>query len=220
MHIQLNDEKDTFVWGLTTSGAFTVKSMYLDMLDDDTKYLKKYIWKMKVPLKIKVFMWFLHRKVILTKDNLIKRNWNGQESCCFCDNKESIQHLFFDCPLAKIIWRVIHMTFGLEPPKNVNNLFGNWLKGIPKKDLIQVRVGVCAIIWAIWNTRNDFIFNKPKKHSFMQVIPLATHWIRMWSYLQQEEQREAMDSGCNRLEMAARDLFSRCGWRSHNRISN
>jgi hypothetical protein len=40
MHIQLNDEKDTFVWGLTTSGAFTVKSMYLDMLDDDTKYLK------------------------------------------------------------------------------------------------------------------------------------------------------------------------------------
>jgi hypothetical protein len=103
MHIQLNDEKDTFVWGLTSSGAFTIKSMYLDMLDDDTKYLKKYIWKMKVPLKIKVFMWFLHRKVILTKDNLIKRNWNGQESCCFCDNKESIQHLFFDCPLAKII---------------------------------------------------------------------------------------------------------------------
>jgi hypothetical protein len=53
------------------------------------------------------------------------------------------------------------MSFGLEPPKNVNNLFRNWLKGIPKKDLIQVRVGVCAIIWAIWNTRNDFIFNKP-----------------------------------------------------------
>jgi hypothetical protein len=112
------------------------------------------------------------------------------------------------------------MTFGLEPPKNVNNLFGNWLKGIPKKDLIQVWVGVCAIIWAIWNTRNDFIFNKPKKHSFMQVISLATHWIRMWSYLQQEEQREAMDSGCNRLETVARDLFSRCGWRLHNRISN
>jgi hypothetical protein len=55
------------------------------------------------------------------------------------------------------------MTFGLEPPKNTTNLFGNWLKGIPKKDLIQNRVGVCAIIWAIWNTWNDFIFNKTKK---------------------------------------------------------
>jgi hypothetical protein len=45
------------------------------------------------------------------------------------------------------------------------------------------------IIWAIWNTRNSFIFNKTKKHSFLQVIPMATHWICMWSYLQQEEQR-------------------------------
>jgi hypothetical protein len=42
------------------------------------------------------------------------------------------------------------MTFGLSPPKNVTNLFGNcWLKDIPKKDLIQ--------------TRNDYVFNKPKK---------------------------------------------------------
>jgi hypothetical protein len=83
MTIQLNDEKDVFVWGLTTSGVFTVKSMYLDLLDDDTKYLKKYIWKMKVPLKIKVFMWFLHRKVILTKDDLIKNNGMEMKNVAF-----------------------------------------------------------------------------------------------------------------------------------------
>jgi hypothetical protein len=41
------------------------------------------------------------------------------------------------------------MTLGFETHKNVTNLFGNWLKGIPKEDLIQIRVGVCAIIWAI-----------------------------------------------------------------------
>jgi hypothetical protein len=70
-------------------------------------------------------MWFLHLKVILTKDNLTKRNWIGKETCCFCDNMESIQHLFFECPFAKIIWRIIHMTFYLTPPKNVTNLFGN-----------------------------------------------------------------------------------------------
>jgi hypothetical protein len=48
---------------------------------------------------------------------------------------------------------------------------------------------------------------------------MATHWIRMWSYLQKEEQRELMDSGCNRLEMAAQDLFNRCGWRHHTRLT-
>jgi hypothetical protein len=95
MTVELNNEKDEFIWGLTTNGIFTVMSMYLDLLDDDTNFLNKYIWKMKVPLKIKIFMWFLYRKVILTKGNLIKRNWVGNETCCFCDNKESIQHLFF-----------------------------------------------------------------------------------------------------------------------------
>jgi hypothetical protein len=156
-------------------------------------------------------MWFLHRKEILTKDNLIRCNWIGRESSCFCDEKESIQHLFFNCHFAKVILRLIHMTFGLSPPRNINNLFENWLKGIPKKELIQIRVGVCAVIWTMWNIRNDFICNKPKKSSFLQVIPMVTHWIRMWSYLQQEEERVEMASGCNRLETVARDLFNRCG---------
>jgi hypothetical protein len=34
----------------------------------------KMIWKMKIPLKTKVFRWYLRRGVILTKDNLAKRN--------------------------------------------------------------------------------------------------------------------------------------------------
>jgi hypothetical protein len=56
--------------------------------------------------KDKGFMWFLHWKIILTKDNLIKRQWTGNEACCFCNCKEYIQNLFFECPLAKVIWRI------------------------------------------------------------------------------------------------------------------
>jgi hypothetical protein len=81
-------------------------------------------------------MWFRHQKVILTEENLMKWQWTGKETCYFCDNKESIQHLFFGCPLAKIIWSILHMIFGFARPKNITNHFGNWLKGIPKNDLI------------------------------------------------------------------------------------
>jgi hypothetical protein len=103
---------------------------------------------------------------ILTKDNLINRNWTRNGKCCFCDNRESIQHLLFDCLIAKIVWRIIHMTFGLAPPKNITNLFGNWLKGILKKELILVRVGVCAVIWTMWNTRNElYLANQRLSHS-------------------------------------------------------
>ena len=34
----------------------------------------KKLWTMKIPLKNKVFAWYLRRGVILTKDNLAKRN--------------------------------------------------------------------------------------------------------------------------------------------------
>jgi hypothetical protein len=74
MDIQLNSNSDVFKWNLVKSGRFSVRSMYLDMLNGNTVFLKKYIWKMKVPLKIKIFMWFVYRKEILTKDNLLKRN--------------------------------------------------------------------------------------------------------------------------------------------------
>jgi hypothetical protein len=125
MLVQLNDEEDIFSWNLTTLGSFTIRLFYHDLLNGHTIFLKKYLWKIKVPLKIKIFVWFVHIKEILTKDNLAKRNWQGNTKCCFCDQEETIQHLFIDCPFAKKknLWRIVHMTFTiLTPPKIITCL--------------------------------------------------------------------------------------------------
>jgi hypothetical protein len=219
MDILLNDQHDTFVWDLTSTGDFTVKSMYLDLMNGHTQNMHKHIWKMKVPLKVRIFMWFLNRKVILTKDNLAKRNWRGDSKCCFCNQDETIHHLFITCPLAKIMWRIVHIALNIPAPNSIDHLYGNWLYGNAKHDKARIRVGACALIWAIWNTRNDFVFNKQNNTSFLQVIPRATHWIRTWSYLLSEEQRQDTEYGCNRLETVARDLFNQCSWRPVARIS-
>ena len=109
-----------------------------------------------------------------------------------------------------MVWRTVHLAFSIIPPTNITNLFGNWLSGVAKAEKVQIRVGVCALLCALWNVRNDYIFNNAKSTSFMQVIPLATHWIRMWSFLQPTEQRQALDFGCNHLEMIARAIYSQC----------
>jgi hypothetical protein len=150
MDVNLTTQQDVFVWKLTTSGLFTVKSLYLDFMNDHTKFLRKYIWKIEVPLKIRIFMWFLHKKVLLAKDNLAKRNWHGSRKCCHCDQDETIQHLFISCPLARVVWRIVHMSFNISPPKNITNLFGNCLEGVEKKEKAQIRVRVCALLWVIW----------------------------------------------------------------------
>jgi hypothetical protein len=91
-------------------------------------------------------MWFLiYRKVILTKDNLTKRHWTCCTKCVFYDNKETIDHLFISCSFARLVWRVVHFTYSIPPPTNVNNLFGNWLSEIDKQINARIRVGVCVL---------------------------------------------------------------------------
>lgn len=94
MMVNLSNEPDSFVWSLTPSDVFSVKCLYADYMDGQTVFHQKFIWKLKIPSKVKIFMWFLDRQVLLTKDNLAKRNWEESLKCCFCESDETVQHLF------------------------------------------------------------------------------------------------------------------------------
>jgi hypothetical protein len=48
--------------------------MHADYMNVHTVFLeKKFLRKLKVPLKIMIFTWFLHKKVLLIKNNLAKK---------------------------------------------------------------------------------------------------------------------------------------------------
>jgi hypothetical protein len=96
--------------------------------------------------------WYLRHGVILTKDNLVKQNWLGSTRCIFCHQDETIKHLFFQCRFVRSIWSIIQVA-------SVANVFGNWLHGIDLRFRMLIRVGVLAVIWALWLCRNDKIFN-------------------------------------------------------------
>ena len=148
IHINLNDGMNLFMWNLQKNGAFTVNSMYRHLVNNGLKVMQE-IWHMKIPLKIKIFMWYLKRGVILTKDNLARRNWNGNKACCFCSKHETIQHLFVECHYAKFLWRAIHFVFGIPPPLNIEHLFNTWSKQGGQKHNILLLTGATAICWSI-----------------------------------------------------------------------
>jgi hypothetical protein len=145
-------------------------------------YNNKRIWKLRIPLKTKVFAWYLRRGVILTKDNLAKRNWRGSKRCVFCQEDETIKHLFFQCRFAKAIWSIIQIGSSLYPPRSIANIFGNWLNGIEVRFRGLIRVGALAVICSLWLCRNDKVFND-KNSSVMQVIYRCTATLRSWSPL-------------------------------------
>lgn len=108
----LNEEVDLPVWKWEKSGSFSVKFMYSHLCHNEVGVYFKDIWKARIPLKIKIWMWLIYHNAILTKDNLIKRNWSVDQSCAFCNESETIPHIFFDCTMAKYIWSLVAYVLG------------------------------------------------------------------------------------------------------------
>jgi len=173
-NIELAHEQDEFHWNLHPNGKFSVKSHYQALLHTDIPNINKLIWKVKAPLKIKIFLWYLRRGVILTKDNLVKHNWQGTKTCCFCHKEETIKHLFFDCRFACSIWSFIHVATGLLKPHNIGHIFSGWLRGVNKDMKLLLLLGGAATCWSIWLSRNDIVFKKKKFVSPVQVIYLVS----------------------------------------------
>lgn len=78
-------------------------------------------------------MWLVHENTILTKDNLLKRNWQGDKRCCFCNMDESVEHLFFDCSAARCAWNLIAILLALHLDQLLLHSFGNGLEDICHK---------------------------------------------------------------------------------------
>jgi hypothetical protein len=138
----------------------------------------------------------------------------------FVDENETIHHLFFSCPMARLLWFAISITFGVSKPTSTAHLFGPWLRSFPPKQRNKVLVGVAACCWAIWLSRNEIVFQKSMSKSILQVIFRGTFWIRGWSILSKEEDVKMLKEGCRWLETVAVELFNKSVWNVFKRIKN
>jgi hypothetical protein len=173
------------------------------------------------PLKVKIFMRYLRRGVVLTKDNLAKRNWQGNKRCCFCANDETIQHLFFDCHLACAVWSITHATSGLSQPHSISHMFGDWLWGISKEVKPLVLVGAATTCWSLWLCRNDVVFERKPNTYPLQVIYSAIYCLRSWIILQKPTSQEFLVVALQHLALVAKEFFYVAhGWRYSPRIDN
>ena len=196
-----------------------MKSHYLALVHSDLPNINKVIWKLKIPLKVNIFLWYLRRGVVLTRDNLAKRNWQGSKNCCFCHKDETILHLFYECRFVRFVWCIIQVATGLFPPRGVSNMFGNWLRGIRKDLKSLILLGAATICWSLWLCRNDMVFDKRKISSPLQVIFLTIHFLRTWAILQKPSSRDLVAAACQRLEQVVRECFTQGhGWRSSLKI--
>ena len=134
------------------------------------------IWTIKCPPKVQVFLWKLQWGIVPTNLFISKRLRSHVSHCSWCNsNPESINHLFWNCPLAQSMWKVISHWWCLD--RNfINRQFFSLestllLKHAQKTSSIW-RLVVAAVLWTIWLARNELIFNnsRPSMNSLRQLL--------------------------------------------------
>lgn len=191
--IELKEENDSLFWSLTADGKYTIKSFYNQLAVNNLNFPFKFLWKVKIPPKIKVFLWLAVRNSVLTKDNLIKGGWGEGSKCVFCGAGETVDHLLLHCSVAKFLWSILQCTFNLRYiPVDTKIQFTTWLSQFGEERILKVCVGISALLWSIWTCKNDICFERKRIIDPFGILHRTCHLIDSWSILQisKESQRE------------------------------
>jgi hypothetical protein len=73
-------------------------------------------------------------------------------------------------------------------------------------------IGAAALIWAIWTSRNDIVFDNTPIKTYMHVLFRRMHWLRLWVKLQRhEEDSTSIMTTCRVLESLVMEIFANFG---------
>jgi hypothetical protein len=109
-HIWISNLEDELVWQLSPFGDYSPKMGYsqliIELQQQEPTWWWKGIWKVKCPLKEKIFMWCLIKKRVPMWDRMKKPKVEGPGWCALCKNeKYSNNYLFINCAFYCQCWK-------------------------------------------------------------------------------------------------------------------
>jgi hypothetical protein len=194
--VQISPNSDQIVWGLSKSKQFTTGSLYKFLTARGvTSRLAKKIWKCKLPLKIRIFLWQATQDRLQTTHQLKHKNWKGRGTGFTCGSREDVDHLLFQCPMAKKLWVFLSEALGWdEYPSSMSDLLFVWLPG---------KFGVCYqtslfyfawMAWALWTTRNKISIQRVFPNRPIDIIFLGLSCLQKWRILMTKGARDTVET--------------------------
>ena len=117
MPVSLHTDRDALIWPWTLDGVYSVKSAYRILANESllsqagssnpeaSKPLWNGIWRLKVPNKVKHFLWRASNESLPTKFNLYARHILPDNNCGLCEEfPEDVIHCLWLCDHVKSIW--------------------------------------------------------------------------------------------------------------------
>ncbi|KAE8775755.1 putative NOT transcription complex subunit VIP2 [Hordeum vulgare] len=176
----VSSERDYVVWSLSPSGNFSVSSAYLALCRTPVLPWLSPLWKVPLPLKIKIFVWQLLRDRLPSRTKVLKHHGPGNGTCPLCHVPENGTHILFSCEAAQALWGFIREVLG--PEWEAHDL----------ADFLQVRATqagrkrrlfwliFAALSWTLWTTRSKMViervFQRHASDSFFKFLAFLQHW--------------------------------------------
>lgn len=131
-HLQL-DAQDQHIWKLSSSGIYYV------FFARAIRFAPwKQIWKSRVPLWRKIFIWLAVLNHYWTADRLSKWGVPHPVACRLCDQSpETINHLLILCVVLREVWYTVFQKIGLQaisPQPDVASFSGWWNRAFKRLD--------------------------------------------------------------------------------------
>jgi len=180
-------QADFWAWHYEKSGVFTVRSAYRmlasmcerrsdwiehnpgrsDVEADQREWAD--LWSIKVPSKIKVFLWRLAKYSIPTADVRHRRHMAQTSVCSICGGQDSWKHSLLECNMARCVWALqsdeIVEFISQARDDNARGWLHEAIRGLDHDHRVRLFVSM----WAIWYARRKAI------HENMFQSPLSTH---------------------------------------------
>jgi hypothetical protein len=125
--ISYSDENDQLIWRYEINGIYSSSSMYVIVNFRGIQPIcLPYVWNLKFPPRIQVFLWLFSQNKIMTRDNLRTRGMVKPLECEMCKELETVKHIMFECIVAKLLWAIVERVFDCNIT-NFESIASKWL---------------------------------------------------------------------------------------------
>jgi ribonuclease HI len=186
LQIPLNTQgfHDFIAWNYTKNGRFTVRSAYYLQWKHQfgpsagqlalpggsaTNPVWKIIWKLKVPAKVKIFIWRSLHGIIPVKCVLVNRHIGTSGECPIChQGAEDIRHLLFTCSTAADLWAILGIKDLIDDATLMDRagsgileyLFRSPIISFPGMQVVNLKEMVAVACWYLWWIRRRRTHNE------------------------------------------------------------
>ncbi|KAG7557763.1 Zinc knuckle CX2CX4HX4C [Arabidopsis suecica] len=190
IHPRVMASPDSPNWIHTRNGQYTVKSGYHQLTKPSntisadiqrSNQLCSSFWSLNIPPKIKHFWWRVLHNALPVADSLNRRRLRINPDCNFCgEGRETIQHLLFQCRVAKEIWELSPVNIDIGQFHGHHSLLDNIQALLHASGNKQSAEHLFPYLgWRIWKARNELLFNN-KRWAIPNIIHQALADLRLW----------------------------------------